>query len=170
MRFSYFFCFSCLPKIFAMRRLFYLFVDFSYQSGGTFPQNSFKTFLRPMTSYIVKENQSVQRLARSFGTHRQTSCDFYKNQRLRPPPSPSGLQGHLRRGALNPKTLLFNLDFFKVKKIFGILILRQLDRMFLEKHLYNQVQNVSTDYVTCIPVTLGQINMEFLFRLLDNLY
>ena len=55
--------------------------DFSWEGGGTLPQNSYKPSRDLWESTLLRRTRSDQRLARSFGTNtqtqdKQTSCYF----------------------------------------------------------------------------------------------
>ena len=54
------------------RASFFIFVDFSRESGGTLPQNSYKPSCDLWESTLLRRTRSIQLLARSFGTNTQT--------------------------------------------------------------------------------------------------
>ncbi len=74
-------CLSCVMKSEN------IFCDFSWEGGGTLPQNSQKNFPGPMRSYSVKENPIGSAVSEILW-QRQTDILllYYKDQRLRPQP------------------------------------------------------------------------------------
>ena len=54
--------------------------DLSSMDGDTVPPNSYKPFLGPWELHCKGKTYKIQRLARFFGTNRQTSC--YTSKRI----------------------------------------------------------------------------------------
>ena len=75
-RLTFMFALNSLSKIENVK----IFRDFSWEGGGTLPQNSKKPSRDLWEATLLRRTQSVQRLARSFGTNKHidkyTSCYF----------------------------------------------------------------------------------------------